>query len=400
MELFLPLMLPALIMGLFELPSLAIGLTAIALSHIIRRRNIQLPPVSMRVLIVLITMAIPGLAGGAILYGEFDGKQIFSFIALTLVFFAGFSYAHRVLNYSIARFRRSAVVAYCCMLAIGIAGLLGLVKPGYYAILAYPVFPFMEPSHFALAFSVISCLLLTLTEGISRYVLVLISFGLSVAFPNLTLFAGSMLQALLLVNRPRYLMLVIGMFIPIIIYVLQNPELYDYFNDRIFDDQSENLSRMVYSQGWESIGIALEESYGAGIGFQNLGKQAIGTVTAQMDRLFEGSLNRQDGGFMFAKIVSEFGLVGAIFCSYLAYLSLQSGLKLISHMKQPIIDDNSYMWVVVPACLNYIFLIELFVRGVGYFSATFIATISFTVASRILLQEQPQVLSQSERVIR
>lgn len=378
MRALIPLVIPSILMGLFDFSSFAVGLVVLAALYapvaIISRSRVRFNKAYLGIGAMFFVYG--GMA--AALFGEIHQKQLYSFLALVFIVYFASLYIENILSRPFSYVRKTIYFAYFALLFIGIVGLSGLVRPGAYQNMNSPVFPFHEPSHFALVFSFVSSLMLCLQKGMARYLIVLVLFIFAVAFPNVTFLIASLLLAMLFVTKAQHLILISVFLTPGFIILSFSPDVHDYFSERIFSQGTDNLSRMVYEQGWESIGVSLEMTNGLGIGFQNLGKQMAGETTLAMEFLIEEALNRADGGFLLSKIVSEFGIAGAACCIFFCYNALKSGVTIVKYNMLSEIDESEFLRSIVPACSCYLFMIELFVRGVGYFSPTFIAMLCFS----------------------
>ena len=95
-----------------------------------------------------------------------------------------------------------------------------------------------------------------------------------------------------------------------------------YFSDRLkLTTDSDNLSVLVFVQGWQLAYNSLKETYGLGIGIQQLGFVKVETEAGDtIIRLLGRNVNDTDAGLTFGKIVSEFGLLGVfLIIIYLKY---------------------------------------------------------------------------------
>ena len=228
-----------------------------------------------------------------------------------------------------------------------------------------PIFPFKEPSHFALIF-IPFILYFTLKANLSnKYLILIFFFYIGFKIENLTLIVGCILVAF---STLPWRALFFGL---IIFFIALSQIELSYFQDRltINKDYSNNLSLLVYMQGWELIYDSLGRSFGWGIGFQQLGLQDKLTDTGSIIYSLTGStINVLDGGFTLSKILSEFGYLGMILMFFYV-IFFKKSYTIIKHSKlsSPYIFSSSII-------LSY--SIEVFVRGVGYFNGTLILLIS------------------------
>jgi hypothetical protein len=103
------------------------------------------------------------------------------------------------------------------------------------------------------------------------------------------------------------------------------------------------------------------------LGFQLLGTQPRSEQSYIIERLAGIQLNREDGGFLAAKILAEFGILGAIFILYYLKISLEA----FGFLKKQIliINNRQNLKHQLVAVIIFAFSVELFVRGAGYFSS-------------------------------
>lgn len=262
---------------------------------------------------------------------------------------------------------------YFLMVFIGFFGIFMPLRLGPYESLSSPVFPFSEPSHYALVYAPIACLALLVCDAKMRIYICLISLALALLVPSLTLLVVTFLLILLTLSINNILLLGFFVFFSTSLILVIAPNLLQYFLDRLTGDSPDNLSRLVYIQGWENMVSALSFTSGLGIGFQNLGNEPPGATTLILKSLYDSALNRADGGFLMAKIVGEFGVVGIIFVLFMFITSVAAGYTLRRHIKKSSFTRNAVY--LFPLCSIYMIFIELFIRGVGYFSPSLIFAI-------------------------
>lgn len=373
MLLLLPLTFPALFMVTFGAPSHAAGLVVLSALYIpyglISRHWVNFNKIY---LIYLFLLLVWGGVAAVIEVGEIGERQVYSYIALAFTIGVAAIYIDNLLGKPFDYLKRAIYLSYGLLIGFGAVALLNWGVPGSYVNLTSPVFPFAEPSHFALVFSFVSSLMICLVKGFKRYFIVLVALAFALLFPNATLLVGAIFLTVTCITSVRELAIAVAVLICTYLLLNATPDTFEYFDSRLFGSVDKNLSTLVYEQGWEAVAISLESTNYIGLGFQNLGLQASGAATFSLDGLIEVSLNRLDGGFLFSKIVSEFGIAGAAFCAFFCYNAIRSLIIILQHNASPRIEEINFSRHLVPACSCFMFLIELFVRGVGYFSPTFI----------------------------
>jgi len=257
---------------------------------------------------------------------------------------------------------------------------------------------FREPS-FA-AFSLIPCVLVLLMDekiktrrlGILALVsLVLISRSSSMVL----LGAISTLYWVIIQRKPRKILLY-GLFFGGLIAIasfVDYEKLLGPTIERITGlsptDTESNLSSYVYIQGWQDAGVNLVRTHWLGLGVNMMGCDPLTDVPVR-DILIGynlGDENAQDGSFLFAKIVSETGIIGVIFYMAVIWFWFKSEkfvLKLGNNPERRV--------AAIQSALIFYFLIVSFERGPGYFSCQLPL---FIVAAVGISQLQRQFMTKS-----
>lgn len=251
-------------------------------------------------------------------------------------------------------------------IVIAIFSILNIQPPhsGY----AKPIFPFTEPSHFALSFTPFLIYRAVRSSLPVRIAWLGAAMLLALLLQSLSLVVGVAAAAACCLSGPILAAAFIGLS-GVVGYLDIS-----YFTDRLdFSTNTTNVSTLVYIQGYESIVTSLKETYGWGIGFQQLGIVPLNVPTSDLIyRIVGNDANLRDGGFTAAKLVSEMGVFGI--STVIAYLYLVSisvlKLRQMSGMK-----DSDCKKVLCFSAFVGIF-IEMFVRGGGYFTGTILFAIS------------------------
>lgn len=226
---------------------------------------------------------------------------------------------------------------------------------------------FREPSHFALVLLPLSLYKLYFFES-SKYILHLITLiVLALFLENMTLLVGVALIFIILnwgKKKKLFLTFIVLALVLSTIY-LSFPYYFDldYYMSRLqFTMYSNNVSVLVFISGWERAYLNLIDSYGFGIGLQRLGY--IGELGIAMENIFRIQgiyLNLYDAGSTAPKIISEMGITGVI----LIIMYLYKFFQLATLISKKMIRKPSSLFFV---SIYLLFSIQLFVRGVGYFS--------------------------------
>lgn len=242
---------------------------------------------------------------------------------------------------------------------------IGLQPPSALAQLK-PMFPFTEPSHFALTFTPFLIDACARSRSFGRLGWLAIAVIIATLMQSLSLLVGVALAALVCLNARELgiagllVLLVAGLF-------LSGVDL-TYYTDRLdLSEDSGNLSSLVYLQGWDLMQESLARTSGFGIGFMQLGYLPTNVPTADLIyRLAGNDLNLRDGSFTAAKLISELGVFGVGIVGYMLISVGKSVLRLRSAEIR--MQDNRAEMMARSFIVGI--MVDLFVRGIGYFSGT------------------------------
>lgn len=294
-------------------------------------------------------------------------KSYISLIFIFIIIVVALFYSKIITNWNLF----SNQVIYSLMLVSFILGLISILTDSELSKIVYGrtkgVFPFGEVSHFALYVGPFFILtFFYLQKKYARWFLLLATFFFAICIESTTLIIYVFLVLLLYI---RFSVLSFFIFLPVllglILYLLTN----EYFSSRfLLSADSINLTALVYLQGITDAVLALKNTFGIGLGFQMLGYQEPSEISQQIAYVLgdeEGMLNRFDGGFLAAKLIAEFGVLGiGIVVGYL-YLFVKVYFKLKKHLNKDYSFSRFYLFSLV---FIYAIFVEFFVRGVGYFS--------------------------------
>jgi hypothetical protein len=299
---------------------------------------------------------------GPIAYGRAAGSLVL--IALLLV--AADCFGHYLFTLPDVDIVRATAVLRWLMVGIGTLAALGLEPPGGED-WAKPVFPFTEPSHFALAFAPLLIDVCVRSNGAKRIFWLLIGFAFAYLLENLTLVVAVVAAAAvsLPVSRPLPWLVAVSSTIAILNL--------DYFAERIdlsgySSTAGTNLSVLIYVQGWDLVVDSFDKTGGWGVGFQQLGLGYVNSPAAeQIYRLVNIELNQQDGGLLAAKIIAEFGIIGLVVVIAFALLAITSALSLrkVATGARQVHAGHVFALATIVG-----FVINVFVRGLAYFDGT------------------------------
>lgn len=230
------------------------------------------------------------------------------------------------------------------------------------------IFPHSEPSHFVLSIAPFLLTFILLARGYSRFVVFTTLLVILYAFPSVILVLALLGVVLIFVfAQGRWAtFLFLGAFGVAVVIISQLP-LPEYYLDRVnFSSNNDNVTVLVYLQGWEQIALSLTSGDIAGIGFQQAANAEVGTIGYMLADILGTFKNREDLGFLFAKLVVEFGYIALLFlATYLVAASL--ALRYVIRLVQGSASRDNTAVVFFSSCIITFFLEFLF-RGVGYFS--------------------------------
>jgi len=289
-------------------------------------------------------------------------KPSLSFILIISIIFLTNGLFKSLLSINI---KKSLIVNFVLLTLIGILGVLNLQPP---LEVAYNklVFPFQEPSHFAIAYGPISLSLFIIMPSLRIFIL-FITLAFTFLFPSVIFSVLVILQVALL--PLKYLL---GLFVPVIIfgsYFFSSN--FQYFSDRL-GRNDRNATFLTYKHGWESISSTILDPKIFGVGFQNMGINSTTKTGSFLCEKYFFCSNKYDGSFLASKLITEFGFLGLIFsCVLIAYfiiafLNMKFFLNGSNFIKS--YDDKFLVNFLFKNAIIYSFLIELFFRGYGYFS--------------------------------
>lgn len=360
-------MAPALTYFLGLASSLAVGTALAALTILVAGTAApnRLTPALARVSAIFATLCLflgLHLAIAGLLHPIDVGHAAASLIPLVLVVLGGVALGTTIAGLAPGYVDRGVMFVFWAMV-IAVALALAGIRPPIASRYLKPVFPFTEPSHFVLAFMPIYTYTCVAATTSRRLALLAAGLILVVALESLTLAIGWALIAMICVR---------GLVIPAIItgaaIALVGVLDLSYFTDRLdFSNSTQNLSTLVYLQGWQLASEALAATSGWGVGFQQLGLQGTDTVISRIIYLLVGDdVNIFDGGFGAAKLVGEFGLCGIIALALFVTAATRSLVALRRSVRTRAMPPAQIFGHA--AVVGY--LIEMFVRGAGYFTGS------------------------------
>lgn len=232
-----------------------------------------------------------------------------------------------------------------------------------------PIFPFTEPSFFAFCFACVLIYTCVRANTIRRVLWIMGSFVIAFALQNLTMVVVCALAA---VAALSYRLIALGS--AVAIYVSTQIDLV-YYQERLdLSLMSNNLSALVYLQGWQLFGESLRISSGWGLGFQQLGYGYTNvSASYRLYRLLGRDANLLDGGFLTAKLVSELGILGFALLGFLLWFVAKAllALRACAAGKLDLDDREVFAHSILLGSL-----VEFLVRGSNYFTGTTILIVA------------------------
>lgn len=231
-----------------------------------------------------------------------------------------------------------------------------------------PVFFFGEPSHYGLILFPFLFYVLSISNERNKIIITILIFLLTLRLENATMLIGLIFAILITF---RYKKLLILSFVTAFIVAFL-PINWNYYKERILLKYEENISALVYLDGWERAYLNLKESYGIGIGFNQLGYRGTegGYFRDLLRHKDAGELNITDAGITAPKLISELGIFGIFLICIYIFFFIKNLIYIRSinskYNKLENFDLKNLFFITV--YISYFF--ELFVRGVGYFSIT------------------------------
>lgn len=239
---------------------------------------------------------------------------------------------------------------------------------------------FAENSHYALGLGPFLLYMVVVSTAFKKGFILLLGFLISFGLQSLTLLAAVTFISCIMVRLKILLFSIVTA--PAFFLVL---DMSYYFSRLDFSYGTTNLSALSFINGWERMYLYLKDSYGCGIGFQQFGifgNNIDGEFNRILREMGMENLNLLDGSLVAAKFVAEFG----IFAVFLLLFYLRHFVRSIKTLREYSFgseDVGSYK-KVFSLCCCVMFAFDLFIRGVGYFSASsflFMASIIWLMIS-------------------
>jgi hypothetical protein len=315
-------------------------------------------------------------------FGRFAGS-----CAILLVLFTGAHFASKkLLSVPGTVLVRAANLVLLLLAFCGLAGAAGAPALGPAGVHDKPLLIFGEPSHFALAMLPLLLFRMAVAKTSTQILLISSALAMGAVLQNLTMIAGILVVSAVLLRQWVFVLLLIpaagaGLALDL-----------TYYAERLaFSSDSHNLSTLVFLQGWQNAFLNFGETHGFGVGFQQFGVAgSIGEIAQRITRLLGGgaTLSLLDGGTTASKLIAEFGVLGILLILLFLPAAARSVLFIRRSQFLPPAERDAQRIFFCAMLTTY--TIELFMRGVGYFSpGGFLAVVSLLSLSR-LRRSQPQ----------
>lgn len=289
-----------------------------------------------------------------------------SIIFLILFIMAASDIAYILEILSIKAIKKSALVVFAGMGIAMLVSITGFSPSGKNAT-AKAIFPFVEPSHFAIFFLPLLISISVISSKSIKLIIIIVSLIISIYIQSFAMLIGVFITTVICINIKFTITLLFA-----ISAIALNLDI-SYFSERIdISINSNNLSALVLLQGWQLIWKSLIETTGLGLGFQQMGLNEIESpASMRIYELLGKPQNIKDGGFLLSKIISEFGIIGII--GVLIYLKFL--YEIFLRLRQIAQSKNNELFTIVVS-YSYIvsFSVELFIRGSGYFTPSTLIT--------------------------
>ena len=302
-------------------------------------------------------------------------RAFLSYLLVLLFYFSAFT-----LSRIISRTRKKYIdqTMICLLYFFYFAAFVAITKkyffPLYETTYTNPIFPFVEPSLFAMLFipTLLYCLLISSPKHAS--LMLILAFLILIFVKSLVLALG-LVFILLLMRKYYFLFFLLLSFLALCIFLNFD---YQYYLDRLsISGDSKNLSNLVYIQGWNILIESIKSSFFLGVGFQQLGVAEIDPlVTSNVTSIVGRPINNFDGGFLFSKFISEFGLFGLLFF-FLLSRKFFLAFRNLYYFENKSINSHFFLFKNI---FLISFLFDFFIRTTGYFSPA-----SFLFLTAILL---------------
>ncbi len=325
----------------------------------------------------------------AAVYG--NTKPLFTLPALIIIFLGATLFSNRLLTVPPATLASVFRAVTYTLLLLGWISVIHRIDIGSYVAKPKAVFPFSEESHYALTVGIFVCASGILMKNRERVVLLANLLLQALIFPSLTLLVFCMMAIFIfwMARRITLMLTIIVVLVAAVYFMLtyfSDLPAIAYFGSRLtISDDTDNLTTLVFLQGLDDAKNALLESHGLGLGLQMAGTNGVGQYGYVIQSLAGSDFNRNDGGFLASKIVSEFGAVGLLISASYLFI-LKKAVNTINRIRDNTDMESTLLKIAMAVVIAY--AVEFFLRGYGYFSPGLFLFITMMMVSSKLYRQR------------
>lgn len=370
--------LPSVFFVALDASSLALGLVVSAfLGIFINYKGAYLHALPKRTALVCGFVLLFLILQSLYLFVEKDAQKPLTVVFLPVLVVSAYFFERRFCEASAEELDATVFAFLVLTIVLGWLGYFGVTKVGGYASRIKSVLPFSEESHYALCLGLFSVAYCAICSYKKYFFLIVNLIALSLFFPSLTLFTFSILVVSVGFARfaPGYFFISSIVLVVAVVFVLGSVVGdIEYFSSRLSFDDTDNLTTLVWLQGWDLAVNNFISTSGFGLGFQMLGLDGtqLSEVSYSASKIAGDFKNIDDGGFVAAKLVAEFGFVGLIlvmlyFFFFVRFLFILANKDLVIPFSGAR-DVKPRIGFVFLNALVFGFVVEFTFRGFGYFS--------------------------------
>lgn len=371
-------------------PGMIIGASLIFISVVLTKRKLAISRESFLIIILIASILLLNYLLSMLFYGPLAYLQsgsalrfIFSYLILIYLIFAAHFLVEFLNSLSENQFDRLISKIYYILLVIALISL-----PMHYFdfVDRKQMIFFSEPSHFAIGFA--PFYFYKVFNSSNYLIPILTTLILGFLLQNLTLLVICIMGLFIYFRKfnLRVFLLITLLSSLFLFYIFNFADSASFIVDRLnfFEEAStsSNLSLLILLSSYERAYLSFIETYGIGIGFQQMGY--IGSMGSFQEIIMqmEGSyINVNDGGNLSSKLISELGFVGIIIiCSYLIFFTkILRKVRLRKFLcKQKIFYYVTFLF----------FIILLFVRATSYFTpSSFLVLVAIIGLNSLSMKE-------------
>jgi hypothetical protein len=239
---------------------------------------------------------------------------------------------------------------------------------------------FGEPSHFASAFLPLLLFRAATSSRRRQFALIGMSLVLAALLQSMTMIAGILVVSLLLLRRAAVVLMLLAAGGGMLLLDLT------YYVDRLnFSAETDNISTLVFLQGWQNAILNFQETHGIGVGFQQFGVAgSMGDIAEKIAKMLGAYINIYDGGSTSTKLIAEFGVLGLIAILLFLQFAVRCALYIRS-ANETFEDRDAHRIFFYALIVNYTF--ELLLRGSGYYTpGAFLMLVALISSGRLARQ--------------